>query len=49
MAEAWLLAQSPAPTDDDDIDERLPNICRCGTFARVRAAIHEAAKTGATS
>ena len=48
MAVAGLLAQSPAPTDDE-IDERLTNICRCGTFARVRAAIHDAVKTGATS
>ena len=48
MAVAGLLAQSPAPTDDE-IDERLTNICRCGTFARVRAAIHDAAKAGATS
>ena len=48
MAVAGLLAQSLAPTDDE-IDERLTNICRCGTFARVRAAIHDAAKAGATS
>jgi isoquinoline 1-oxidoreductase alpha subunit len=48
MAVAGLLAQTPAPTDDE-IDERLTNICRCGTFARVRAAIHDAAKAGATS
>ncbi len=48
MAVAGLLAQSPAPTDDE-IDERITNICRCGTFARVRAAIHDAVKTGATS
>ena len=48
MAVAGLLAQSPAPTDDE-IDERLTNICRCGTFTRVRAAIHEAARAGATS
>ena len=48
MAVAGLLAQSPAPTDDE-IDERITNICRCGTFARVRAAIHDAVKAGATS
>jgi isoquinoline 1-oxidoreductase subunit alpha len=48
MAVAGLLAQTPAPTDDE-IDQRLTNICRCGTFARVRAAIHDAAKAGATS
>ena len=48
MTVAGLLAQSPAPTDDE-IDERITNICRCGTFARVRAAIHDAVKAGATS
>jgi len=48
MAVAGLLAQSPAPTDDE-IDTRLTNICRCGTFVRVRAAIHAAARAGATS
>ena len=48
MAVAGLLAQKPAPTDED-IDTGLTNICRCGTFARVRAAIHAAVKDGATS
>jgi len=48
MAVAGLLAQTPAPTDDE-IDARLTNICRCGTFTRVRAAIHAAAGAGATS
>ncbi len=43
MAVAGLLAQIPNPTDED-IDAGLTNICRCGTFARVRAAIHEAAE-----
>jgi len=43
MAVAGLLSQSPVPTDGE-IDARLTNICRCGTFARVRAAIHDAAK-----
>jgi isoquinoline 1-oxidoreductase alpha subunit len=42
MAVAGLLAQIPKPTDDD-IDAGLTNVCRCGTFARVRAAIHQAA------
>ena len=42
MAVAGLLAQIPNPTDDE-IDAGLTNICRCGTFARIRAAIHEAA------
>jgi len=42
MAVAGLLARIPNPTDDE-IDAGLTNICRCGTFARMRAAIHEAA------
>jgi isoquinoline 1-oxidoreductase alpha subunit len=42
MAVAGLLAQIPKPTDAE-IDAGLTNVCRCGTFARVRAAIHEAA------
>ncbi len=48
MAVVGLLAANPAPTDDD-IDRSLTNICRCGTFVRVRAAIHTAARGGATS
>jgi isoquinoline 1-oxidoreductase alpha subunit len=42
MAVAALLAETPTPTDAD-IDAGITNICRCGTFARVRAAIHTAA------
>lgn len=42
MAVAALLAENPKPTDAD-IDAGLTNICRCGTFARVRAAIHAVA------
>ena len=42
MAVAGLLAQRPAPTDDE-IDAQLSNVCRCGTFVRMRAAIHDAA------
>ena len=42
MAVAGLLAQSPKPTDEE-IDAGIMNICRCGTFARMRAAIHQAA------
>ena len=49
MAVAGLLAQIPNPTDDE-IDAGITNVCRCGTFARVRAAIHEAADSkGAAS
>jgi isoquinoline 1-oxidoreductase alpha subunit len=42
MAAAALLKQSPHPTDDE-IDLYINNICRCGTYPRVRAAIHRAA------
>jgi isoquinoline 1-oxidoreductase alpha subunit len=42
MAAAALLAAKPHPTDAD-IDETITNICRCGTYQRVRAAIHRAA------
>lgn len=42
MAAAALLAHKPQPTDAD-IDEAMTNICRCGTYQRVRAAIHRAA------
>jgi isoquinoline 1-oxidoreductase alpha subunit len=45
MAAAALLKRKPKPTDAD-IDEAMTNICRCGTYQRIRAAIHEAAKTG---
>ncbi|HWP46874.1 MAG TPA: (2Fe-2S)-binding protein [Candidatus Limnocylindrales bacterium] len=44
MAAAALLAQNPNPTDAD-IDEAMSgNICRCGTYQRIRSAIHQAAK-----
>ena len=43
MAAAALLAAKPKPTDAD-IDAAITNICRCGTFQEVRAAIHAAAK-----
>jgi isoquinoline 1-oxidoreductase alpha subunit len=42
MAVAALLAENPKPTDGD-IDAALTNICRCGTYQRIRAAIHTAA------
>ena len=43
MAATALLAEKPKPTDAD-IDAAMTNICRCGTFQEVRAAIHAAAK-----
>ena len=38
-----LLRRKPRPTDQD-IDEAMTNICRCGSYARIREAIHAAAK-----
>ena len=46
MAAAALLTKKPNPTDGD-IDAQITNICRCGTFNRVRRGIHLAAKTKA--
>ncbi len=43
MAVTALLKKKPKPTDAD-IDGAITNICRCGTFQQVRAAIHAAAK-----
>jgi len=42
MAAVALLEQTPQPTDAD-IDTAMTNLCRCGTYQRVRAAIHAAA------
>ena len=42
MAAAALLKRTPKPTDTD-IDEAMTNICRCGTYQRVRTAVHMAA------
>jgi isoquinoline 1-oxidoreductase alpha subunit len=43
MASVALLREKPQPTDAD-IDAAITNICRCGTYNRVRQAIHAAAK-----
>jgi len=43
MAAAPLVAANPSPSDRD-IDTAMTNICRCGTYQRIRAAIHEAAR-----
>lgn len=44
MQAASLLAENPLPTDED-IDEAMQgNLCRCGTYPRIRAAVHTAAK-----
>src|SRR6516164_38512 len=42
MAAAALLRKTPKPSDKD-IDEAMTNICRCGTYQRIRAAVHLAA------
>jgi len=42
MAAAALLKKKPKPTDAD-IDAAMTNICRCGTYQRIRAAVHMAA------
>jgi isoquinoline 1-oxidoreductase alpha subunit len=52
MAASALLAQNPAPSDADIDTAMSGNICRCGTYPRIRAAIHRAAelmKTGGAS
>ena len=43
MAVEALLAKNPVPTDTD-IDREITNICRCGTYPRIRKAIHRAAE-----
>lgn len=48
MSAAALLAKNPKPTDAD-IDAAMTNLCRCGTYARVRQAIHALAEGPATS
>jgi isoquinoline 1-oxidoreductase alpha subunit len=42
MAAAALLAQKPKPTDADIDTAMAGNICRCGTYQRIRAAVHHA-------
>src|ERR1017187_3467350 len=45
MTAAALLTRKPHPTDDD-IDSAMTNLCRCGTYVRIRRAIHRAAQEG---
>ncbi|MCB1345858.1 MAG: (2Fe-2S)-binding protein [Rhodobacter sp.] len=45
MQAAALLAENPDPTDDDIDTAMAGNLCRCGTYSRIRAAIHDAAAT----
>ncbi len=44
MSAVALLAQNPKPTDEDINAAMSGNICRCGTYQRIRAAIHRAAQ-----
>ena len=44
MAAAALLKKNPHPSDKD-IDDAMTNICRCGTYQRIREAVHLAART----
>ena len=48
MATAAMLNEIPNPTDDD-IDDNIINICRCGTYYRMRKAIHRAAAISSQS
>ena len=43
MSAAALLAETPKPTDEDIDSAMSGNLCRCATYQRIRAAIHEAA------
>lgn len=45
MAAVALLKTKPNPTDDDIDAAMTGNICRCGTYVRIKAAIHQAAKS----
>ncbi|HSD60038.1 MAG TPA: (2Fe-2S)-binding protein [Burkholderiales bacterium] len=45
MSAAALLAKNPKPSDDDIDAAMSGNLCRCATYVRIRAAIHEAAKS----
>ena len=46
MSAAALLAKNPRPSDDDITTAMAGNICRCGTYDRIRKAIHRAANAG---
>lgn len=48
MSAAVLLRENPKPTDEDIDIAMAGNICRCGTYSRIRKAIHLAAEKGST-
>jgi aerobic-type carbon monoxide dehydrogenase small subunit (CoxS/CutS family) len=47
MAAAALLAKNPHPSEDEVVQAMQGNLCRCGTYQRIRSAIQRAAKGGA--
>lgn len=49
MTAAALLTDNPTPTDDDIDNAMAGNLCRCGTYLRIRAGIHRAAELTAAS
>jgi isoquinoline 1-oxidoreductase alpha subunit len=49
MAAAALLAKTPRPTDKDIDSAMNGNLCRCGTYLRIRKAIHKAAELSPTA
>jgi len=49
MSATALLARTPHPTDADIDAAMSGNLCRCGTYTRIRQAIHEAAEAGAAA
>jgi isoquinoline 1-oxidoreductase subunit alpha len=49
MSAAALLAKNPKPTDKDIDGAMDGNLCRCGTYLRIRQAVHKAAELAATS
>jgi isoquinoline 1-oxidoreductase alpha subunit len=46
MSAAALLSTTPNPTDAQIDAAMTGNVCRCGTYLRIRAAIHQAARSG---
>ncbi len=49
MSAAALLAKTPKPTDQDINAAMNGNLCRCGTYVRIRQAVHKAAEIATTS
>jgi isoquinoline 1-oxidoreductase alpha subunit len=49
MSAAALLAKNPAPTDEQIDTAMAGNLCRCGTYHRIRAGVHRAAEIGSKS